>query len=189
MRVRNLMAIALLMLTAASLGWAQAPAGAKQMKKDEVYFSLGRKINSVGDTAVSAVVAELDGVREGEAVGVLTPFLHEGVLLVELEQVRSLRATRRAGVAGAREDEEVLLRVDGDAFGFTDGVAGRHQRQFDGIERNLGGVLLELVLGSQRRLLFGRRSPAGTLLCIDAATLHNGRSACSEQESNDKTFH
>ena len=53
------------------------------------------------------------------------------------------------------DDEEVLLRVDRDAFRLTDRVAGRHQRQFGGLERNLGGVLLELGLRGERSLLLG----------------------------------
>lgn len=40
------------------------PANAKEMKRDEVYFSLARKINSINESQVSAVVAELDGVIE-----------------------------------------------------------------------------------------------------------------------------
>lgn len=51
--------------------WAQAkPAPApqsaptKQIKRDEVYFSLARKVNSASESEVSAVVAELDGVIE-----------------------------------------------------------------------------------------------------------------------------
>lgn len=40
------------------------PPDAKQMKRDEVYFSVARLINSVNDSQVSAVVAELDGVIE-----------------------------------------------------------------------------------------------------------------------------
>jgi len=40
-----------------------APA-AKEIKRDEVFFSLARKINSENESQVSAVVAELDGVIE-----------------------------------------------------------------------------------------------------------------------------
>lgn len=43
--------------------YAQAPAP-KQITKDEVYFSIGRRINSVSESPVSAVVAEVDGVIE-----------------------------------------------------------------------------------------------------------------------------
>jgi hypothetical protein len=39
-------------------------AAAKQMKKDEVYFSIGRSLNAVNESPVSAIVAELDGVIE-----------------------------------------------------------------------------------------------------------------------------
>lgn len=43
--------------------YAQAPAP-KQITKDEVFFSIGRRINSVSESPVSAVVAEVDGVIE-----------------------------------------------------------------------------------------------------------------------------
>lgn len=36
----------------------------KQMSKDEVYFSAARRLNSVNESPVSAIVAELDGVIE-----------------------------------------------------------------------------------------------------------------------------
>lgn len=40
------------------------PANAKPIKRDEVYFSMGRLINSINESAISAVVSELDGVIE-----------------------------------------------------------------------------------------------------------------------------
>ncbi len=43
---------------------AAPPANGKEMKRDEVYFSLARKINSINESQISAVVAELDGVIE-----------------------------------------------------------------------------------------------------------------------------
>jgi LemA protein len=43
---------------------AQAPAAAKQMKKDEVYFSIARRLNALNESPVSAIVTELDGVIE-----------------------------------------------------------------------------------------------------------------------------
>jgi LemA protein len=46
---------------------SQTPAPAAKQKppaKDEVYFSIGRRINAVNNTAVSGVVAALDGVIE-----------------------------------------------------------------------------------------------------------------------------
>lgn len=43
---------------------ASPPANAKPIKRDEVYFSIARLINSVNDAQISALVAELDGVFE-----------------------------------------------------------------------------------------------------------------------------
>src|SRR5262245_43063155 len=60
---RNLLSIVLVSLVATLPVFAQ-PAAGKQMKKDEVYFSLARKLNSINDSPASALVAELDGVIE-----------------------------------------------------------------------------------------------------------------------------
>ena len=111
-------------------------------------------------------MSNADGVGEREAVGVLAPLLDELAGLVELEELRRLRAARRADVAAPRVDEEMLLGIDGDAFGLTDGVARRHQRQRDGVVRNLRRVLFELRLRRERGLLLGlsprpRPPPAG----------------------------
>jgi hypothetical protein len=43
---------------------AQAASGGKQMNKDELYFSIGRRINALNESPVSAVVSELDTVIE-----------------------------------------------------------------------------------------------------------------------------
>jgi len=43
---------------------AQAGSGGKQMNKDELYFSIGRRINALNDSPVSAIVSELDTVIE-----------------------------------------------------------------------------------------------------------------------------
>jgi len=40
----------------------------KQISKDEVFFSIARRINSVSESPVSAIVAELDGVIEVTAI-------------------------------------------------------------------------------------------------------------------------
>jgi hypothetical protein len=43
---------------------AQAGSGGKQMKKDELYFSIGRRLNALNESPVSAIVNELDSVIE-----------------------------------------------------------------------------------------------------------------------------
>lgn len=50
--------------TAPPAGKPQQTAPLKQMKRDEVYFSMARRINEANESQVSAVVAELDGVIE-----------------------------------------------------------------------------------------------------------------------------
>ncbi len=55
------------MLAAQFTALAQAPAPAaagKQMKDEEVYFSIARRLNDFNESGVSAVVGELDGVIE-----------------------------------------------------------------------------------------------------------------------------
>lgn len=63
MNRRYFLLLVLFLFGTASLAQAQAPA-AKQMKKDEVYFSLARKLNSINESPASALVAELDGIIE-----------------------------------------------------------------------------------------------------------------------------
>jgi hypothetical protein len=63
MNRRYFLLLGLFLFGAASFVQAQAPAG-KPMKKDEVYFSLARKLNSINESPASALVAELDGVIE-----------------------------------------------------------------------------------------------------------------------------
>jgi len=63
----NLLSSIFLVFVCAMIAQAQtaAPAAAaKPMKKDEVYFSLARKLNSINESPASAIVAELDGVIE-----------------------------------------------------------------------------------------------------------------------------
>ena len=43
---------------------AQSAPGGKQMKKDELYFSIGRRLNALNESPVSAIVNELDTVIE-----------------------------------------------------------------------------------------------------------------------------
>ena len=69
MRRLNFLLVTLFLLAFASVSQAQTPApaagnAAKPMKKDEVFFSLGRQINSVNESPVSALVVELDGLIE-----------------------------------------------------------------------------------------------------------------------------
>jgi hypothetical protein len=51
-------------LMASHLSLQAQTASAKQIGKDEVYFSIARQIHSISENPVSAVVAELDGVVE-----------------------------------------------------------------------------------------------------------------------------
>jgi LemA protein len=51
---------------------AAPPVNAKPVKRDEVYFSIARLINSLNDSQVSAIVAELDGVFEVTNITVRT---------------------------------------------------------------------------------------------------------------------
>jgi hypothetical protein len=102
-------------------------------------------------------LVEADRVRERKAVGVLPPLLHILAGFVELEELRRLRAARRADVSASCVHEQMLLGVEGDADGLADRVSGRHERQRYGIVRNLRGVLLELCLCGERRLLLGTR--------------------------------
>lgn len=63
MRKRILLFLPLVALVTASSLQAQTAAG-KQMKKDEVYFSIARKLISINESPASALVSELDGVIE-----------------------------------------------------------------------------------------------------------------------------
>jgi hypothetical protein len=54
----------LAVLTAGQLSIEAQTTGAKQMSKDEVFFGIARRIHSVSESPVSAVVAEVDGVIE-----------------------------------------------------------------------------------------------------------------------------
>ncbi len=58
----------LTVLMASHLSLQAQTAAAKQISKDEVYFSIARQINSVSENPVSAIVAEVDGVIEVEGI-------------------------------------------------------------------------------------------------------------------------
>jgi hypothetical protein len=69
MRKRNLPAIFSFVIVSALFIWigqtvALAQTGAKQMKKDELYLSIARRLNAVNETPSSAVANELDTVIE-----------------------------------------------------------------------------------------------------------------------------
>ena len=100
---------------------------------------------------------------------VLAPFLDVLAGEIELEELRRLAAARRTVVAAARVDEQMLLGVDGDAFGFANRVAVGHERQRDGVVGNLRRVLFELRLRRGGGLLLGTRS---------ASAAAPGRAAC-----------
>src|SRR5262245_31825230 len=71
MRKRNLLSIFLFAIAVAlsiQVGrisaLAQADSGGKQMKKDELYFSIGRRLNALNESPVFAIANELDDVIE-----------------------------------------------------------------------------------------------------------------------------
>src|SRR5574341_922815 len=71
MRKQNLLSIVfltmatMLVVQPSALAQAQAQAAAaKPMKKDEVYFSIARRLNALNESPVTAIVTELDGVIE-----------------------------------------------------------------------------------------------------------------------------
>src|SRR5262245_14898562 len=71
MRKRNLPSIFLFAVAAALSVWigqigalAQAGSGGKQMKKDELYLSVARRLNALNESPSSAVANELDSVIE-----------------------------------------------------------------------------------------------------------------------------
>jgi hypothetical protein len=68
MRNRNLLAIlfiAVVTMLSVQIGaLAQAAPGGKQMNKEEPYFSIGRRLNALNESPVTAIVNELDTVIE-----------------------------------------------------------------------------------------------------------------------------
>ncbi len=72
MRRQNLLSIVFLtmatmlvvQINAQAQASAQASAAAKPMKKDEVSFSIARRLNALNESPVTAIVTELDGVIE-----------------------------------------------------------------------------------------------------------------------------
>jgi len=71
MRKRNLLSIfffAIVVASSIQIGrisaLAQTDSGGRQMKKDELYFSIGRRLNALNESPVSAIVNELDAVIE-----------------------------------------------------------------------------------------------------------------------------
>lgn len=68
MRKRNLLSIfffaVIIALSIQLSALAQGAPGAKQMKNEEVYFSVAVRLNALNDSPVSAIVPELDGVIE-----------------------------------------------------------------------------------------------------------------------------
>src|SRR5262249_54273248 len=71
MRKRNLLSIfffAIVVASSIQIGrisaLAQTDSGGRQMKKDELYFSVGRRLNALNESPVTAIVNELDTVIE-----------------------------------------------------------------------------------------------------------------------------
>src|SRR5262245_28569251 len=78
MRIRNLLSIIFFAVVAALSvqfgqirALAQADSGGKQMKKDELFFSIGRRLNALNESPVSAIANELDSVIEITGVKML----------------------------------------------------------------------------------------------------------------------
>ena len=65
---------------------------------------------------------DANGVREGEAVEILSDLLDERAVGAELEQLRRRLAVERAARAGAAEDVEVSARIHRDARDFAEGT-------------------------------------------------------------------
>lgn len=65
-KMLSLTVLTLMMLPLSSTTLAQSgsPPPVKPMKKDELFFSVARRLNAVNDSPVSAIVSELDGVIE-----------------------------------------------------------------------------------------------------------------------------
>ena len=67
-----------------------------------------------------AALVDADGVREGESVEILADLADERAVGPELEQLRRRLAVQGAAAAGAREDVQVLARIDRDAGDFAE---------------------------------------------------------------------
>lgn len=61
---RQTVIFSIVLIIVGALFAAHAQTPAKQMSKDEVFFSIARRLNSVNESSVSAIVAEVDGVIE-----------------------------------------------------------------------------------------------------------------------------
>src|SRR5262249_53736092 len=88
------------------------------------------------------------------------PLLDELVGRVELEQLRGGGTLGGAGVAAAREHEQVPFRVLRDPDGFADRVVGNRQRQHFLGDLQLRRRLFEGLLLGHRRLQLRRRAAA-----------------------------
>ena len=119
----------------------------------ELHDLVGRRVDR--PDVVLRIDAQAD--RRVEAVDVLPELAHELAVRIELEQPRSAAreravvAERRVGMAGARVDEDLSLRIRADAADFADEDVGRRLQQIGvGVERDLRNCRLRDERSAER---------------------------------------
>jgi hypothetical protein len=96
-------------------------------------------IGAVVDEPDVVLSIDPDRVRPGLRVQALSNLFEERTVWIELEEPRHARLEDRGAIvrAGARIDEDVLLRIQGDAGGFTDVEVLWHLDNILDVERNV----------------------------------------------------
>src|SRR5215813_1327772 len=119
--------------------------------------SVGRELHdhvgSLVDDPDVVVAVYAHGMRVREGVEVLPDFAHEVAVSIEFQELRRGSAERRSGRAAAREDEDVMLRVDGDARHLAEVDVRRQLEELGiGIEGNVrSGLLSKRESGNEDR--------------------------------------